>query len=288
MNAARKTRLIQANELLIGIRFFTIRLRVARAEGREQAKCPVKGAIRGSKGQSAPFGHNVPSRYSPSSLAKDAVVRQPLNMAEVLEHSGPPPFVVHPTEAMAMNDDEFFEFCQANADLRIERNAEGDLIIMAPEGGSSSRGGSKLTQIFENWSEHDGTGQVFGPQGGFILPNGAARSPDISWVCNDRLEALTDEQWQKFLPLCPDFVLELRARSDSMRELCMKMQEYISNGARLGWLLDPEQKEVHIYQPNQEPEILDDPPQLSGDPVLPGFTLLMSKLWSAMELRRAR
>jgi Uma2 family endonuclease len=101
-------------------------------------------------------------------------------MAEVLEHSGPPPFVVHPTEAMAMNDDEFFEFCQANADLRIERNAEGDLIIMAPEGGSSGSGSSELNYLIKDWAKQDGTGRVFNRSTGFILPNGAMRSPDVS------------------------------------------------------------------------------------------------------------
>jgi Uma2 family endonuclease len=204
-------------------------------------------------------------------------------MADVLEQ---PPFIVHPTSAMAMDDDEFFEFCQANGDLRIERNAQGDLILMAPEGGSSSRGNAKLIQLFENWAEGDGTGQVFGPQGGFILPNGAMRAPDVSWVRNDRLNELSDEQLEKFLPLCPDFVLELRSPSDSMRLQREKMSEYIANGARLGWLIDPEQKQVHVYQQGCPPKILTDPPSLSGETMLPGFTLDLCKVWAAMRLRR--
>jgi Uma2 family endonuclease len=204
-------------------------------------------------------------------------------MAEVLEQ---PPFIVHPTRAMAMDDDEFFEFCQVNGALRIERTAQGDLIFMAPEGGSSSRGSAKLIQLFENWAERDGTGQIFGPQGGFVLSNGAMRAPDVSWVRNDRLNELTDDQLEKFLPFCPDFVLELRSPSDSMRLQREKMSEYIANGARLGWLLDPEQKQVHAYQQGSPSRILTNPASVSGETVLPGFTLDLSKVWAAMRLRR--
>lgn len=207
-------------------------------------------------------------------------------MAKVLEETGPPPFVVHPTPAMAMDDDEFYDFCQANGDLRIERTAQGDLIIMAPEGASSGRANSKLIQAFENWAERDGTGQVFGSSAGFILPNKSMRAPDLAWVRNERFEAISDEQWRKFLPLCPDFVLEVRSPSDSMRMLRQKMIEYIENGAQLAWLIDPESRQVTVYRPGIPPAILDDPAVVSGEPLLRGFALDLQKLWVAMRVKR--
>jgi Uma2 family endonuclease len=133
-----------------------------------------------------------------------------------------------------MDDEQFFQLCQLNRDLQIERTAGGDIVIMAPESGSSGRGSTKLNALFDQWAERDGTGQVFGSSTGFNLPNGATRSPDVAWIRNDQLDALTDEQWQKFLPLCPDFVLELRSPSDAMPMLERKMEEYRENGAQLG------------------------------------------------------
>src|SRR6184192_2064785 len=157
------------------------------------------------------------------------------------------PVVVHTRPAIEMDDEQFFQFCQLNRDLQIERSAEGDILIMTPEGGSSGIGSGRLTATFVVWAERDGTGEAFGSSTGFILPNGATRSPDVAWVRNERLEDLTDEQWQRFLPLCPDFVLELSSPSDSMGALHKKKEEYRENGAQLGWLLDPTSKQVHIY-----------------------------------------
>src|SRR5258705_1005549 len=154
------------------------------------------------------------------------------------------PLVVHTRPAIDLDEEQFFRFCQINRDLQIERTAEGDIILMAPEAGSSGLGGTRLILTFGPWAEKDGTGQIFGPSTGFNLPNGATRSPDVAWVRNQRLDALTDEQWHKFLPLCPDFVLELRSPSDAMRRLEEKMEEYCLNGAQLGWLLDPVAKRV--------------------------------------------
>src|SRR5437667_4559920 len=144
-------------------------------------------------------------------------------MAETATLLEQEPLVVHTRPAIEMDDEQFFQFCQLNRDLQIERTAEGDITIMAPEAGSSGWGSSKLNALFNQWSEHDGTGQVFGSSTGFNLPNGATRSPDVAWVRNERLEKLTDEQWQKFLPLCPDFVLELRSPSDAMLPMRAKM-----------------------------------------------------------------
>jgi len=137
-----------------------------------------------------------------------------------------------------------------------------------------------------NGPASDGTGQVFGSSTGFNLPNGATRSPDVAWVRNERLDALTDEQWHKFLPLCPDFVLELRSPSDLMRALHKKMEEYRENGAQLGWLLDPASKQVHIYRPGAAVGIVNDPATLSGEPLLRGFVLDVPQIWAVMERKR--
>lgn len=207
-------------------------------------------------------------------------------MAEVLEPIEQAPLVVHTSPVMEMDDEQFFQFCQLNRDLRIERTAKGDLIIMPPAGGSSGRGNAELTYLFQIWARREGTGQVFDSSTGFILPNGATRSPDVAWVRNDRLDRLSDEQWETFLPLCPDFVLELRSPSDPLRVVQRKMEEYRKNGARLGWLLDTPQKRVHVYRPEELPKLLENPPKLSGEPVLHGFVLAVPQVWAAMTRKR--
>lgn len=207
-------------------------------------------------------------------------------MAEKATLIEPERLVVHTGPGIEMDDEQFFQFCQLNRDLQIERDADGDITIMAPEGGSSGSGSGKLTIAFGVWAERDGTGRIFGSSTGFKLSNGATRSPDVAWVRNERLDALTDEQWEKFLPLCPDFVLELRSPSDSLRNLQRKMEEYSKNGAQLGWLLDPVSKCIHVYRPGAAPEILDNPASLSGEPLLRGFTLDLQKIWVAMQRRR--
>jgi len=201
-------------------------------------------------------------------------------MTEVLEHIEQAPLVVHPIPSHRMDDDEFFEFCQLNGDLRIERSAEGDLILMAPTGGSSGSKNAALTAQFWIWAKRDGSGSVFDSATGFILPNSAVRAPDVSWVLNKRLDQLTDEQWDKFLPLCPNFVLELRSKTDPLPIQQAKMSEYIANGARLGWLIDPIRKQAHLYRPGRPVEILPSPGELSGEDVLPGFTLDLTEIWS--------
>jgi Uma2 family endonuclease len=130
-----------------------------------------------------------------------------------------------------------------------------------------------------NWTEQDGTGIGFDSSAGFTLPNGATRSPDASWIKLERWNALTAEQKASFAPICPDFVIELRSSSDTLTSLQDKMQEYLANGALLGWLIDRKNRTVHIYRPNQEPEILANPETVSGDPELPGFALQMAKIW---------
>src|SRR5437763_8524997 len=158
-------------------------------------------------------------------------------MSDVIEEVEAPPITVQTSPVIELDDEALFRFCQINSQLRIERSAEGNLIIMPPEGGSSVLGNSKLNQALENWADADGSGRVFGSSAGFILPNKAMRAPDVSWVLKTRLTRLTKKEIKKFLPLCPDFVLELRSESDSISVLKAKLEEYIANGARLGWLL---------------------------------------------------
>jgi Uma2 family endonuclease len=178
-----------------------------------------------------------------------------------------------------ISDREFFAFCEANRDLRIERTSDGDLIIMPPTGGETGNRNFSLTTAFGGWVEADGSGLGFDSSTGFCLPNGAIRSPDLAWVRRMRWEQLSSAEKIEFPPICPDFVLELRSSSDSLSELKAKMAEYIENGAELGWLLDPMEKRLYIYQPNLEVICLEKPDSVSGDPVLSGFVLSLRGFW---------
>jgi Uma2 family endonuclease len=172
-----------------------------------------------------------------------------------------------------LTDEQFFKLAIAHRDLRIERKRSGELIIMPPVGGESSKRNADLTTDLNLWNRQTRLGVVFDSSGGFKLPLGGDRSPDAAWVKLDRWQALTPEQRQKFLPLCPDFVIELRSVTDRIAELQDKMQEYLENGIRLGWLIDPKTKQVEIYRQGKEVEVLQSPATLSGEDVLPGFVL---------------
>jgi Uma2 family endonuclease len=178
-----------------------------------------------------------------------------------------------------LTNDQLYELCQLNPELRIERTAQGELLIMPPTGGETSKRNLDLIVAVGTWAKHEGSGIAFDSSGGFILPNSALRSPDVAWVRRSRLEGLTTEQKRKFIPLCPDFVIELRSPTDSLSALQAKMQEYLDNGAQLGWLIDPEAKRVYIYHANGAIECLENPVELSGDPVLPGFVLDLREFW---------
>jgi len=187
--------------------------------------------------------------------------------------------VLHLRPALDMTDEQFFLFCQQNGDLRIERTAQGDLIVMPPAGWATGYRNAEITMQFSAWAKQDGTGIATDSSTGFKLPNGAERSPDAAWVRRVRLAALTREDKEKFLPLCPDFVLELRSPTDKLAIVQAKMAEYIANGAQLGWLLDPQERRVHVYRPGVEVEVLENPESVSGDPLLPGFTLDLREIW---------
>ncbi len=178
-----------------------------------------------------------------------------------------------------LTDEQFFQLCQNNRDLRFERTATGELIIMPPTGSETGDRNAELTYQLRAWSRQNQRGKSFDSSTGFKLPNGAERSPDASWVNMERWNALTQAERERFAPLCPDFVVELMSPSDSTEKTRAKMKEYMDNGARLGWLINRQQQQVEIYRPNREVEILQSPQTLLGEDVLPGFVLNLAEIW---------
>jgi Uma2 family endonuclease len=174
---------------------------------------------------------------------------------------------------LRLTHEQFEKLCQNNPDRAFELTRDGELEIVTPTGGESGKKESKLITRLTNWNEQTELGETFSSSTAFILPNGAERSPDAAWVELSRWEALSAEQRQKSPPLAPDFVIELRSETDRLSKLQAKMEEYRDNGVRLGWLLDPQQRQVEIYRLGQDVEILEAPETLSGEDVLPGFVL---------------
>ena len=192
------------------------------------------------------------------------------------------PIVLKLSPAITMTKQQFALFCAINRDLRIERTAEGHIEVMPPAFTYTGAQNADITTDLGIWARQDGTGRYFGPTAGFTLPNGAVRAPDASWIANSRLESLPpDELTTEFAHICPDFVIELRSSSDRLSVIRAKMDEYIANGARLGWLIDPRNRQVSVYRPNAETQILDAPESVSGDPELPGFILNLTPIWDA-------
>ncbi|WP_107666282.1 Uma2 family endonuclease [Cyanothece sp. BG0011] len=182
-------------------------------------------------------------------------------------------------DSLKLTDEQFFQLCQDNRDLRFERNSNGDILIMPPTGGETSNKNSDIIYQLYAWNRKNKLGVTFDSSGGFKLPNGADRSPDASWIPIEKWDNLTSQQRQKFLPLCPDFVIELRSPSDSLKTLQNKMKEYLENGTKLGWLINPKAKQVEVYRQGKQVEILDNPTTLSGEDVLPYFVLDLEKIW---------
>lgn len=208
-------------------------------------------------------------------------------MTTLLIQTPSAPLTVNLPAIKSMSVEQFYEFCLANQDLRIERTASGEVIIMPPAFSDTGNRNGKIFQQVANWADQDGTGETFDSSTGFTLPNGATRSPDASWIKLERWNALTEEQKSSFAPICPDFVIELRSASDALKKLQEKMQEYIANGVSLGLLIDSrsetlrerKNRKVYIYRSNQKLKILDHPETVNCDPELPGFVLQMAKIW---------
>jgi Uma2 family endonuclease len=200
-------------------------------------------------------------------------------MTSLLVQTPSVPLTIHFPWITSMTVQEFYEFCLANRDLRIECTANGEVIIMPPAFSDTGNRNLKICQQLANWSDQNGTGESFDSSAGFTLANGAMRSPDASWISLQRWNALSDDQKASFAPICPDFVIELRSSSDRLNDVQEKMQEYLMNGILLGWLIDRKNRQVYIYRPNQDVEILDNPATVKGDPELLGFRLQMEKIW---------
>lgn len=178
-----------------------------------------------------------------------------------------------------MNDDDFFYFCQRHRELRIEMDKFGEITIMSPTGSETGGINFDLIADFAIWARADGTGKGFDSSTGFILPNGAKRSPDLAWIKLEKWLAVPAEKRKKFAPICPDFVVEIRSESDSLKNLHAKMAEYIENGAALGWLIDLQNKKVYVYQQNTQVQALENPSEVSGEPLLKGFVLQMKNFF---------
>ena len=188
-------------------------------------------------------------------------------------------FTIHLKPAIDLTEDQFFALCQLNRDLRLERNAEGDIIVMPPTGFSTGDRNAEVTLQLRDWAKAEGSGVATDSSTGFSLPNGADRAPDAAWILRSRLTGVTSEEKEKFLPLCPDFVIELLSPSDDLEEVQAKMQEYIENGAQLGWLLAPKSRRVYVYRLGESMIVIENAEEISGEPELPGFVLKLDEIW---------
>lgn len=184
------------------------------------------------------------------------------------------------TLTLHISHEQFIDLALANRDLQLERTATGELIIMPPTGSYTGNKNFDIAGQLWLWNRQDKLGKAFDSSTGFHLPNGADRSPDVAWIKQEKWDALSLEQQETFAPICPDFVLELRSKTDSLEKLQAKMREYIENGASLGWLIDRKNQRVEIYRPGKDVEVLDRPVSLSGEDVLPGFVLELTEVWS--------
>ena len=178
-----------------------------------------------------------------------------------------------------MTDDELLRFCAANDSLRVEREANGEILVMTPAGSKTSKMNMRIGRLLDEWAEADGRGAAFDSNGGFTLPDGSMRAADAAWVELTRWNALSAKDQARFAPLCPDFVIELRSPSDSLPELKEKMSQWIANGAQLAWLIDPIEQAVSVYRPGESPEVHHHPTSVQGSGVMGGFELVMARIW---------
>lgn len=189
------------------------------------------------------------------------------------------PVNIPATIQLIVTPEQFIEIAIANRDLKLERTATGELIVMPPTGSDTGAKNSDINGQLWFWNHQTKLGKTFDSSTGFHLPNGADRSPDAAWIRQERWQQLTPEQQASFAPICPDFVIELRSKTDSLKTLQEKMEEYIENGVRLGWLIDRKHQTVSIYRQNQNIETLEQPSSLSGEDILPGFILDLTEIW---------
>ncbi len=202
-------------------------------------------------------------------------------MATVLEKPAKAPqgaLLIRYPKNRVLDDEMLLALSSENPELRFEQTAQGDLIVMAPAGTETGGKDADITTNLNIWARQDGKGRVFSSSTGFRLPNGALRSPNASWLSYERLNKLTSEQYEKFAPLCPEFVIELMSPSDSLKDPQEKMLEYIQNGAELGWLLDPSEKRIYVYTANGV-ETLEAPESVAGVGKLEGFVLNLQDIW---------
>jgi Uma2 family endonuclease len=178
-----------------------------------------------------------------------------------------------------MSDDELMRFCAANEALRVEREPNGELLVMTPAGLKTSKMNSRISRFLDEWAEADGRGIATDSNGGYTLPDGSMRAPDAAWVLNSRWQQLSEEDQGGFAPICPDFVIELRSPSDKLPDLKAKMEMWIANGAEVAWLIDPIEKAITIYHPGAEPAVLTHPTSVQGTGPIAGFELVMSRVW---------
>lgn len=193
-----------------------------------------------------------------------------------------PPIIIRLAPVIELTEEQFVQFCAINREIRIERTASGELELMSPTYSDTGARNAEVTAQLGQWSRQDGTGITFDSSAGFRLPNGAMRSPDSSWIPKSLLAELSDEERRGFFAICPYFVVELRSDSDSLAALLDKMAEYMDNGTRLGWLLDPRDRRAYVFRPDAAVEILEDPDTLPADPELPGFSLEMRNIWNPL------
>ena len=179
-----------------------------------------------------------------------------------------------------LTDEQLMRFCTANEILRVERESNGELLLMSPAGNQTSSRNAWLIFQLTRWAEEDGRGLTFDSNGGFTLPDTSMRSPDAAWTAWSRWHALSLQEKQRFAPLCPEFIIELRSPSDSLSDARGKMRMWIANGTELAWLIDPERRVVEVYRPGQEPEVTEGASSVIGEGPVTGFVLELARLWA--------
>jgi Uma2 family endonuclease len=187
------------------------------------------------------------------------------------------PFRFRPEQPMS--DEELLSFCAVNDFMRVEREANGEILVMTPANSKTSKMNIRIARLLDEWAEADGRGFAFDSSGGFTLPDTSMRNPDAAWIERSRWEGLTNSQQSSFAPVCPDFVIELRSPADRLALVEAKMEMWIANGAEVAWLIDPERKVVAIYRPGDSPEVLHDPTSVQGTGPVAGFELVMARVW---------